>query len=217
MRSGWSASTGDGVAAKSASANRKVPDYRAEMPKGGKHLRIGVIRRWHETDHKVAAAVQAGIDNAIKVYAAYEQMMHAHPEEFGHRYRDRLILGSFVTSVDYVQATRRRRELMAEITAAISTVDVVLTASNPDEASLIDQVSWWDNIDKPNFTMPFNLTGLPAISVPSGFGPNGLPVAIQLAAKPLQEAVLFRAAHAFEQATPFRAHRPALATLQAVA
>ena len=231
-----------------ASANRTVPDYRAELPKGGKNLRIGVIRRWHEQDHKVAPAVQAGIDAAIKVYeglgadvreikisslqdyaaagffistaeraAAYEQMMRAHSEKFGQRYRDRLIIGAFVTSIDYVQALRRRRELMAELATAMCDVDVVLTAGNPDEAPLIDQVPRWENLEKPNFTMAFNLTGLPAICVPSGFGPNGLPVAIQLAAKPFQEAVLFRAAHAFEKATPFRERRPEFPKIKAVA
>ena len=149
--------------------------------------------------------------------AAYEQMMRAHSEKFGQRYRDRLIIGAFVTSIDYVQALRRRRELMAELATAMCDVDVVLTAGNPDEAPLIDQVPRWENLEKPNFTMAFNLTGLPAICVPSGFGPNGLPVAIQLAAKPFQEAVLFRAAHAFEKATPFRERRPEFPKIKAVA
>jgi aspartyl-tRNA(Asn)/glutamyl-tRNA(Gln) amidotransferase subunit A len=231
-----------------ASARRAVPDYTAELPKGGKGLRVGILSRWHEKDRPVAPAVQAGIDNAIKVYkalgadvkeirlsalhdyaaagffistaeraAAYEQMMLDAPQKFGQRYRDRLVLGSFCTSMDYVQATRRCRELLAEITAAMAEVDVVLTAGNPDEAPLIDKVPRWDNLDKPNFTMPFNLTGLPAICVPSGFGPNGLPVSIQLAARPFQEATLFRAAHAFEVATPFRQRRPELVLEKAAA
>ncbi|OYU49246.1 MAG: Asp-tRNA(Asn)/Glu-tRNA(Gln) amidotransferase GatCAB subunit A [Rhizobiales bacterium PAR1] len=231
-----------------ASANRPVPDYLASLKTGAKGLRIGVLRRWHEEDRKVAPAVQAGIDNAIKVYeslgaeiqevnvsslkhyaaagffistaeraAAYEAMMLDSPEKFGARYRDRLIFGSFVTSMDYVQAMRRRRELLAEMSGILAGVDVVLTAGNPDEAPLIDKVPRWDNLDKPNFTMPFNLTGMPAICVPSGFGPQALPVSIQLAAKPFDEATLFRAAHAFEEATSFRDVRPVLAAVQAAA
>ncbi|MEJ1159089.1 amidase [Prosthecomicrobium sp. N25] len=231
-----------------ASAKRPVPDYRAEIPKGGKGLKIGLLRRWHEDDNKVAPAVQAGIDKAVKAYeaigaevveiklsalqdyaaagffistveraAAYETMMIDAPEKFGARYRDRLILGSFVTGMDYVQAVRRRGELYAELTAAMAGVDVVLTAGNPNEAAEIDKVPRWDNLEKPNFTMPFNLTGLPAICVPSGFGPKGLPVSIQLAARPFQEAVLFRAAHAFEQATGWGAVRPAMVAPTAAA
>ena len=58
--------------------------------------------------------------------------------------------------------------------------------------------------------MPFNVAGYPAISVCSGFGAGGLPVAIQLVAKPFQEPTLFRIADAYEKATPFRGQRPAL-------
>ena len=50
------------------------------------------------------------------------------------------------------------------------------------------------------------------MAICSGFGVDGLPVAIQIVAKPFQEAKLFQVADAFEQATPFRAKRPALAT-----
>jgi aspartyl-tRNA(Asn)/glutamyl-tRNA(Gln) amidotransferase subunit A len=119
--------------------------------------------------------------------------------------------------MDYVQAMRKRRELIAEMAAAMAGVDVVLTAGNPDEAPLIDQVPRWDNLDKPNFTMAFNLTGMPAICVPSGFGPHGMPVSIQLAARPFAEGVLLRAAHAFEVATPWRDRRPAMVQTPAMA
>lgn len=149
--------------------------------------------------------------------AAYEAMMLKNPEKFGQRYRDRLVFASFVTGLDYVQAMRMRRELTAEMLALMAGVDVVLTAGNPDEALPIDQVPRWDNLDKPNFTFAFNVTGMPAISVPSGFGPNGMPVAIQLAARPFDEATLLRAAHAYEVATPWRARRPELVEARAAA
>lgn len=231
-----------------ASADRPVPDYMAGLTGGAKGLKVGVLRRWHETDRPVAEAVKAGIDAAIATYeslgaevveiklsalqeynaagffistvergAAYERMMQANPEKFGQRYRDRLVFAALCTGMDYVQALRRRRELIAEMAAAMAGVDVVLTAGNPDEAPLIDQVPRWDNLDKPNFTMAFNLTGMPAICVPSGFGPNGMPVSIQLAARPFQEAVLLQAAHAFEVATPWRERRPDMAGLQKAA
>jgi len=58
--------------------------------------------------------------------------------------------------------------------------------------------------------MPFNVAGYPAISICSGFGEGGLPVAIQLVGKPFQEATVLRTADAFEKATPFRDRRPAL-------
>jgi len=120
------------------------------------------------------------------------------------------MLGAFVSGVDYVQAVRRRRELRAELQAAMAGLDVVVTATQPAEAARIDVVPKWDLFAAPNFTMPFNVAGYPAISVCAGFGAGGLPVAIQLVGKPFQEPTLFRAADAFEKATPFRDRRPAL-------
>ncbi len=231
-----------------ASARRPAPDYAAGIGHPARGLRVGVLKRWHETDRPVSDAVGAGIENAVRTYrdlgaevvdlsvpsmqtyaaagffistaergAAYEEMMRQAPGKFGQRYRDRLILASFVSGMDYVQAVRMRRRLTAEMLAAMAEVDVVLTAGNPDEAPPIDKVPRWDNLDKPNFTMAFNLTGMPAICVPSGFGPNGMPVSIQLAARHFDEATLLRAAHAYETATPWRDRRPDLSQVKAAA
>jgi aspartyl-tRNA(Asn)/glutamyl-tRNA(Gln) amidotransferase subunit A len=142
--------------------------------------------------------------------AAYEEWARTRLGDFSERLRSRLMLGAFVTGVDYVQAVRRRRELRAELQAAMRGLDVVLTATQPAEAAKIDAVPKWDLFGPPNFTMPFNVAGYPAISVCAGFGEGGLPVAIQLVGKPFQEATLFRVADAFEKATPFRDRRPAL-------
>src|SRR6516165_10551051 len=142
--------------------------------------------------------------------AAYEEWSRTRLGDFSERMRSRLMLGAFVSGVDYVQAVRRRRELRAELQAAMAGLDVMLTATQPWEAAKIDAVPKWDLFDKPGFMMPFNVAGYPAISVCSGFGAGGLPVAIQLVAKPFQEPTLFRIADAYEKATPFRGQRPAL-------
>jgi aspartyl-tRNA(Asn)/glutamyl-tRNA(Gln) amidotransferase subunit A len=142
--------------------------------------------------------------------AAYEEWLRTRLGDFSERLGTRLMLGAFVSGVDYVQAVRRRRELRAELQMAMKRLDVVLTATQPAEAAKIDAVPKWDLFAAPSFTMPFNVAGYPAISVCSGFGVGGLPVAIQLVGKPFQEAMLFRVADAFEKATPFRDRRPAL-------
>jgi len=142
--------------------------------------------------------------------AAYEEWSRTRLGDFSERMRSRLMLGAFVSGVDYVQAVRRRRELRAELQTAMVGLDVVLTATQPAEAAKIDEVPKWDLFDKPGFMMPFNVAGYPAISVCAGFGAGGLPVAIQLIGKPFQEPTLFRVADAFEKATPFRGQRPAL-------
>jgi aspartyl-tRNA(Asn)/glutamyl-tRNA(Gln) amidotransferase subunit A len=140
--------------------------------------------------------------------AAYEEWARTRLHDFGERMRSRLMLGAFVSGVDYLQAVRRRRELRAELKAAMADLDVVLTAVFPNEAAKIDAVPKWDLFDQPSFMMPFNVAGYPAMSICSGYGAGGLPVAIQLVGKPFQEATVLRIADAFEKATPFRDRRP---------
>ncbi len=140
--------------------------------------------------------------------AAYEEWARTRLHDFGERMRSRLMLGAFVSGVDYLQAVRRRRELRAELKAAMADLDVVLTAVFPNDAAKIDAVPKWDLFDQPSFMMPFNVAGYPAMSVCSGYGAGGLPVAIQLVGKPFQEATVLRIADAFEKATPFRDRRP---------
>jgi aspartyl-tRNA(Asn)/glutamyl-tRNA(Gln) amidotransferase subunit A len=89
-------------------------------------------------------------------------------------------------------------------------VDVVITAGAPNEAPKMDGVPRWDVFAAPSFTMPFNVSGYPAIAVCTGFGPGGLPVSMQIAGKPFQEATVFQIADAFEKATAFRGKRPAM-------
>src|SRR5947208_16355424 len=143
--------------------------------------------------------------------AAYEEWARPRLADFGERVQRRLQLGALVSGVDYVQAVRRRRELRAELKAAMAGLDVVLTAAAQGEAPKIDAIPKWDTFAAPSFTMPFNVAGYPAITVCAGFGAGGLPVAIQLVGKPFAEATVFRVADAFEKATPFREARPNLA------
>jgi aspartyl-tRNA(Asn)/glutamyl-tRNA(Gln) amidotransferase subunit A len=226
-----------------ASADRPVPDFRAELNAGVKGLRVGVVRHFHETDHRVSEATLAGIDGAldffrksgatvrdvdlaplvewhgcnflilvVEAFAVHEQWLRTQFNDYGELLRDRMALGGLVSAVDHMQALRRRRELCAEMAAAMADLDILVTASMPGEAPRIDAVPKWGMFEKPGFTSTFNLTGYPAISVCTGYGAGGLPVALQLAAKPFHEPLLFRAAHAYEQAMPWRKTRPALAT-----
>jgi aspartyl-tRNA(Asn)/glutamyl-tRNA(Gln) amidotransferase subunit A len=147
----------------------------------------------------------------VEAYAVHEPWLTTRFHEYGELFRDRVALAGFVRGVDYVQAIRRRQELCLEMAAAMADVDVVITAAQPGEAALIAEVPKWLMLDKPNFTIPFNVTGYPAMSVCTGYGVGGLPVAMQIAAKPFCEPTLFRVAHAYESATSWRERRPAMA------
>src|SRR5262249_30441010 len=136
--------------------------------------------------------------------AAYEEWARTRLGDFSERVQRRLMLGALVSGVDYVQAGRRRRELCAELKAGMAGLELVLPGGAPTEAPKIDDVPVWDLFDRPSFTIPLNVAGYPAISLCSGYGEGGLPVAIQLVAKPFQEPKLFQVADAFEKATPYR-------------
>ena len=144
-----------------------------------------------------------------EAFSLHEPWMRERFGDHGELLRDRMAFGGLIAATDYVQALRMRRELCAATTAAMQDLDLIVTAGAPSEAPRIDAVPKWDNLARPGFTAPFNITGWPAMSVCSGFGVDGLPVSVQVAAKPFQEAALFRAAYAFEQAAGFRNKRPA--------
>ncbi len=150
-----------------------------------------------------------------EAYALHRPWLETRFADFGELLRDRLALAPLITGPDYVQTVRRRRVLCQEMKAAMADVDVLVSAAQPAEAPRIDAVPKWAMLDRPNLTSPFNVTGYPAISVCTGFGEGGLPVAMQLIAKPFAEPTLFRAAHSYESATGWRARRPPLATAEA--
>jgi aspartyl-tRNA(Asn)/glutamyl-tRNA(Gln) amidotransferase subunit A len=145
-----------------------------------------------------------------EAFAVHEQWMRTRPQDYGKYMRERLMLGAALSAADYLQAQKRRAELIARTLAATEGVDFLLTAAQQGEAPKIEAVPQWAFLATPGFTMPFNVTGWPGITLCSGFGEGGLPVGLQLVAKPWQEPALFAAAHAYEQATEWRKRRPSM-------
>ncbi len=146
----------------------------------------------------------------VEAFSLHEPWMRGRFNDYGELLRDRMIMGGLMAGTDYLQALRRRRELCAVTAAAAKDVDVLVTAGAAAEAPRIDSIPKWTNLEKPGFTNPFNITGWPAICVCSGFGEGGLPVSVQIAAKPFQEPLLFQVADAFEKAAGLRGIRPSL-------
>jgi aspartyl-tRNA(Asn)/glutamyl-tRNA(Gln) amidotransferase subunit A len=145
-----------------------------------------------------------------EAYAVHQPWLKERFNDYGELFRDRIALGAFMTSSDYVQATRKRRKLCEEVADAFLDCDILVSASQAGEAPKILEVPKWGNLEKPSLTMPFNVTGNPAMSVCSGYGTGGLPVCMQLIAKPFDEITLFQAGHAFETATAGTRQRPAM-------
>ena len=143
-------------------------------------------------------------------YAVHQATLRERFGDYGEAFRDRMALAALISGGDYVQAVRRRRELVAEFMTAMADLDLAVTAAAPSEAPAIDAVGKFAIFERPMLTMPFNVTGTPAMSVCCGYGATGLPLALQLAGKPFDEATVLRAAHAYETATPWRSVRPRL-------
>jgi len=145
-----------------------------------------------------------------EAYAYHEKTLQATPMKFGSSVRRRMLEGAFLSAADYIAAQRARSVLNEQIRANFSRVDVFATPSAPRPPEAFESMDPNEQNLRPNFTNPFNLTGLPAISVPCGFTAGNLPVGLQIVARPFEEATCFRVAYAYEQATEWHKQRPPL-------
>ncbi len=156
--------------------------------------------------------------------AWYASMLARH----GERYRQRpewfepsmaaQIEGAMAyTGMDVYGAQMARSAFYERASAFMSRYDLLLTPQMPrtawrwdDPAPLVDGVRCPDIFDRLPFTFPFNLTGWPAANVPCGFDAEGLPVGLQIVGNWHQDALVLRAAAAFEELQPWADKRPAL-------
>jgi aspartyl-tRNA(Asn)/glutamyl-tRNA(Gln) amidotransferase subunit A len=131
---------------------------------------------------------------------------------FGAEVRRRVLIGTYVLSAGYydayyLQAQRVRALILKDFTEVFTRVDALLTPTAPSAAfgqgeKMDDPITMYLN---DVFTVPANLAGVPAISVPAGLDANGLPLGLQLIGKPFDEETVFAAAAAIEQAAGFTA------------
>ncbi len=145
-----------------------------------------------------------------EAYAVHETWLRERPQDYGALARSRIMAGAFVRAADYINATRVRRKLTSEFHALFDRIDVALTASSMDPACRIDDPQAVEYTYGRQARAPFNVTGSPAVSVPIGFSRAGLPLAMQLVGKPFSEALLYRVAHAYEQACGWHERHPSL-------
>lgn len=228
------------------SSEAQVPDYRRELRRAMKGLRVGVIaagdiEQFHPDTKraffdavkvfqslgaeirdvrfparlKVADAAQRVIriaeaaayhrrflvtDAAKKYLAEGERAGPAGPSV-----RTSVEAGSLLTAAQYLQAQRARALFTDDMHAVYEPLDVLLSPTMPSPAGVPANPpatfrTWW------------NLCGFPAISLPCGFStsPAGLPIGLQISAKPFQDGLVLAAAHAYESATEWHNRRPLL-------
>ena len=138
-------------------------------------------------------------------------------EGFGNEAKRRILLGAYCLSTGYydayyLKAQKVRTKIREDFDKAFKECDCIITPTSPTPAFRIGE-----KMDDPLsmylsdiYTIPANLAGLPAMSIPCGFSKEGLPIGMQILAKAFDEETIFRAAYTFEQNTEFHKKRPKL-------
>jgi aspartyl-tRNA(Asn)/glutamyl-tRNA(Gln) amidotransferase subunit A len=156
----------------------------------------------------------AGVNRAILMgesAAIHGRWLRDAPEDYSALTRKRLLPGLFVRAEDYVQAQRRRRELVAAVEAALQACDLLLTASSMDPACRIDDAEAVEITYPRQARTAFNVTGHPALTLMCGLSQEaGVPLSLQLVGRFFEEATIYRGAAGYERAAGWRDRWPAL-------
>jgi aspartyl-tRNA(Asn)/glutamyl-tRNA(Gln) amidotransferase subunit A len=202
-----------------------------------KGLRIGVVRHFFEKDAPADAVVADAVEDALRLfdkagakvrdvalapletyydlcalimgpeaYAIHQQGLTRSPELYGSVARKRIGSGAFVSGADYVNALRLRARLVAEAAEVMRDVDVLVMPTRHTPPEPLGQFDTM--LGHKFYTRPFNVLGLPALSVCSGFTGNGLPLSMQIVGRPFEDALVLKVGSYFEKAAGFRDVRP---------
>ena len=222
-----------------ASAKAPKVDYGAAAHRPIKGMRIALARSWYdgiapEMGKSIDEAARVLRDQGaivedvvfpdiwdyhvcgrviitVEAHAIHRQEVIEQPEKFGYTTRRRFQLGAFLTAEQYLSALRFRRKLHQDTRAAMRGYDLVMTANHWGAPETFEEPQpIFHFLNKASLSMPFNVTGQPAMTVCCGFGSDGFPQSFQLAGRAFDEASVFAAGAAYERATPWRSRRPTL-------
>ena len=219
-----------------ASSPLPVDDYLGELGGDVRGVRIGVPRTYFfdGVDPEVERAFEAALATLRRLgaevrdvdipsihvvpsfmlimlseaFAYHERDIREHPELYGEVLRERLLGGALVTGAEYMQAQRLRARLCAEVADVMRTVDVLATPTAPKPATPF-AAAHDPSFGFPRSNMPpFNMTGQPTLALPCGFSASGLPLSLQLAGRPFEEATVLQVGAAYERATDWHKRHP---------
>ena len=146
--------------------------------------------------------------------AYHRELLVRRGKEYDPSVRWRFESGLFISGPDYLRALRHRREYTESARELFESVDILAGPMEPVTAPPIEADSIEVNGEQvgvipalTQYTRPFNLTGYPALTAPCGFS-EGMPVGLQLAARPFEEGTALRAGFAYQQATEWHKRRP---------
>lgn len=145
-----------------------------------------------------------------EAYAIHEKWLQERPGDYGDLARERILPGAFLRAADYVHALRQRAILTQKFNACLAPFDIAITASSMDPACRIEDAEACERTYGRQARAPFNLTGSPALALPTGFASTGLPLSMQIIGKPFDEVAVYRVGRAYEAATDWTSRHPDL-------
>jgi aspartyl-tRNA(Asn)/glutamyl-tRNA(Gln) amidotransferase subunit A len=152
---------------------------------------------------------------APEALAYHEAWMKSRPDDYGPDVRERLRVGAFVSATQYLRGQQARALIRNEVDAALARLDVLIAPATPIVATPVGQSEVTVEGEKRDvrgsltrFTRIFNLSGHPVCTLACGFTAPGLPIGMQIAGRPFDEATVLRVADAYQRATNWHTRRP---------
>jgi aspartyl-tRNA(Asn)/glutamyl-tRNA(Gln) amidotransferase subunit A len=170
-----------------------------------KTIRLSPLPLWTDCNRTIHQA---------EAYAIHEKDVQDRPEDFSALTRNRLLPGAFVSSAKYIRAQQLRGALCREFADAMRGLDAVVTLSSLLLPCRIDDLAAIAKTYDQQCRLVFNVTGTPAISVPTGHTSAGVPLAMQIAGRSFDEPMVYRIAQAFCAATGFADKRPPIKLIE---
>jgi aspartyl-tRNA(Asn)/glutamyl-tRNA(Gln) amidotransferase subunit A len=198
-------------------------DYFFDIPELNPEARTAVLAAVDQLAAAGATVVHVPLPHAAEAriaqrlimfgeaYAYHERNLQTRPELYGKYTRMQILQGALFTNADYVQAQRVRSLVKREAAHALANVDVLTTPTMLNVAQAFAGYTLDSSLKQPSFTGIWNLTGLPALSIPCGFSSSGLPIGLQIVGKPFDEPTVLRVGDAYQQLTDWHTRAPELA------
>jgi aspartyl-tRNA(Asn)/glutamyl-tRNA(Gln) amidotransferase subunit A len=154
-------------------------------------------------------ALPAWVTWLAEAYEIHREAIRARPDDFAQTTRPRLWMGALVTAADHLRARRLAARLRAQALGLLERVEALVFPGMSGPAPRPAEIDPTQVMPAgARYTVPWNLLGLPALVVPCGFTPEGLPLSIQIVGRPFDEPTVLRVARAYERATEWHRRRP---------
>lgn len=202
-------------------------------------LRLGIARDfWNEVDAEISVAVDAAVAELGKItagvqaialsteadrtvvgsesYAYHQKYLPQHESEYNPETLKRIRNSANVTAAQYIQAYRELLQHRRHILQVFERIDLILTPTTPSLApTLAELQAAPEQLRSKELTMlrntrPFNVYGLPSISLNCGFSKSGLPIGLQITGAPGAEGTVLALAHAYQKQSTWHKKKPAI-------